>query len=95
MFKIASRLMLMALAVVGVAGGQAAPHTTEGATVIAVPQTVKPAPTLMNNDSVLKMHAAGLGDDLILQTISAQPGRYETDPDSLIALKKAGCRMKF
>jgi hypothetical protein len=90
MFKIASRLMLMALAVVGVAGGQAAPHTTEGATVIAGPQTVKPAPALMNNDSVLKMHAAGLGDDLILQTISAQPGRYETDPDSLIALKKAG-----
>jgi len=90
MFRIASRLMLMTLVVVGIAGGQAPQHTTEGAAVIEGPQARKPAPALMNNDSVLKMHAAGLSDDLILQTIAAQPGRYETDPDALIALKKAG-----
>ncbi len=44
----------------------------------------------MTNDTVLRMHAAGLSDELVLQTIAAQPGRYETDADSLIALKKAG-----
>ena len=90
MFRIASRLMLMTLVVVGIAGGQAPQHTTEGAAVIEGPQARKSAPALMNNDSVLKMHAAGLSDDLILQTIAAQPGRYETDPDALIALKRAG-----
>jgi len=58
--------------------------------VIDGPQPMKAQPALMNNDSVLKMHSAGLSDDLILQTISAQPGKYDTDPDSLIALKKAG-----
>jgi hypothetical protein len=36
------------------------------------------------------MHKAGLSDDLILQTIAAQPGRYDTTPDALIALKQAG-----
>jgi len=51
---------------------------------------MKAQPALMNNDSVLKMHAAGLADDLIVQTIGAQPGKYDTDADSLIALKKAG-----
>jgi len=65
-------------------------HTTEAPSITEGPQPMKAQPALMNNDSVLKMHAAGLSDDLILQTISAQPGRYETDPDSLIALKKAG-----
>ena len=90
MFKIASRLLLLTLAVVGIASAQTPQHTTEAPSVIDGPQTVKPQPALMNNDSVLKMHSAGISDDLILQTIAAQPGRYETDPDSLIALKKAG-----
>ena len=90
MFKNAARLMLLTLAVVGMAWGQAPQHTTEGASVIDGPQVRKAAPALMNNDSVLKMHAAGLSDDLILQTISAQPGRYDTDADALIALKQAG-----
>jgi len=90
MFKIASRLLLLTLAVVGIAAGQTPQHTTEAPNVIDGPQMVKAQPALMNNDSVLKMHSAGLSDDLILQTISAQPGRYETDPDSLIELKKAG-----
>jgi len=49
-----------------------------------------PAPKVMTNDSVIRMVKAGLGDDLILQTINAQPGQYVTDPDSLVALKQAG-----
>ncbi len=71
-------------------------HTNEAATIIEGPQAPGSAPartaepTLMTNDSVLRMHQAGLADDLILQTITAQPGRYDTAPDDLIALKKAG-----
>jgi hypothetical protein len=71
-------------------------HTAEAPTLLAGPQVPGKAqaranePTLMSNDSVVRMHAAGLGDDLILQTIAAQPGRYDTDPESLIALKKQG-----
>ncbi len=73
-----------------------APHTAEAPTILEGPQKpgtapARPAePTLMSNDAVLRMHAAGLSDDLILQTIAAQPGRYETGPDALIALKQAG-----
>lgn len=48
------------------------------------------APKPLTNDSIIKMSTAGLGDDLILQTIEAQPGRYTTDPDALLALKSAG-----
>jgi hypothetical protein len=36
------------------------------------------------------MAKAGLGDDLLIQTIQLQPGRYQTSPDDLIALKAAG-----
>jgi hypothetical protein len=44
----------------------------------------------MSNDSVIKMAKAGLSDELIVQTIGAQPGQYTTDADSLVALKQAG-----
>jgi hypothetical protein len=50
----------------------------------------KVASKAMTNDSVLRMVKAGLGDDLIVQTISTQPGQYTTDADSLVALKQAG-----
>jgi hypothetical protein len=46
--------------------------------------------TILTNDSIIKMNSAGLGDTLIVQTIHAQPGRYTTSADDLIALKKAG-----
>ncbi len=44
----------------------------------------------MTNDSVVRMAKSGLSDDLIVQTISSQPGQYTTDADSLVALKQAG-----
>ncbi len=47
-------------------------------------------PKALTNDAIVKMSHAGLGDDLILQTIDSQPGHYATDPDSLLALKSAG-----
>jgi len=44
----------------------------------------------LNNDSVVKLVKAGLSDDLIISTINASPGTYDTSPDGLIALKTAG-----
>lgn len=88
-------LLFITLAALPIAA-QPPQHVTESPGVIEGPQTAgtTPAPpaepTLMSNDSILRMHAAGLSDDLVLQTIAAQPGRYSTDADSLIALKKAG-----
>ena len=71
-------------------------HVDGAPIILEGPQTpgtvpARPAePALMSNDSVLRMHQAGLSDDLILQTITAQPGSYRTSPDDLIALKQAG-----
>ena len=48
------------------------------------------AQSAMNNDSVIKMAKAGLGDDVIVGSINGQPGQYKTSTDDLIALKGAG-----
>jgi hypothetical protein len=45
---------------------------------------------LVDNDTILRMHKAGLGDDVLIQTVQLQPGHYDTRPDDLIALKAAG-----
>ena len=47
-------------------------------------------PHALNNDAILRMAAAGLDDTVIIQTIQTQLGAYNTGPDDLIALKKAG-----
>ena len=44
----------------------------------------------LNNDAVIKLVKAGLSDDLIVSTINAQAGIYDTSTDGLIALKAAG-----
>lgn len=44
----------------------------------------------MTNDSVVRMVKAGLGDELVVQTINTQPGRFSTGADDLVALKAAG-----
>ena len=49
-----------------------------------------PAPQTMNNDVVIKMVKAGLTDDVIVDTIKASPGTYDTSANGLIALKQAG-----
>jgi hypothetical protein len=77
---------------------QPAQHTDDAPQILEGPQTPGTAPAaptssepaLLTNDTIVRMHRAGLGDELILQTISAQPGRYDTSPDALIALKQAG-----
>ena len=66
-------------------------HTNDAPQLTDGPQAAPPAtaPT-MDNDAVINLVKAGLGDDLILQTINSSQGRYSTDADSLVALKKAG-----
>jgi len=48
----------------------------------------------MNNDSIVKLVKAGLSDDLIVSTISAAHGAYDTSADGIIALKQAGASDK-
>jgi hypothetical protein len=48
----------------------------------------------LNNDAIIKLVKAGLSDDLIVNTINAQPGTYDASTDGLIALKKAGASDK-
>lgn len=64
-------------------------HTNEAPQAVDGPLTSTKAPA-MDNGSILKMAKAGLGDDLIIQTINTQPGEYLTDADSLVTLKTAG-----
>ncbi len=64
------------------------PHTVDAPQAVDGPLTAAKAPA-MDNDSVMKMAKAGLGDDLIIETINTQPGQYLTDADSLVKLKTA------
>jgi hypothetical protein len=48
----------------------------------------------MTNDAVIKLVKAGLSDDLIVATINAQAGKYDTSVSGLIALKTAGASDK-
>ena len=65
------------------------PHTTEAAQAVDGPLTAAKTPA-MDNDSVMKMAKAGLGDELIVETINTQPGKYVTDAEALVTLKTAG-----
>jgi hypothetical protein len=48
------------------------------------------AQSVLTNDDIVKMAKAGLGEGILLSTIKAQPGRYTTTPNDLMALKGAG-----
>ncbi|MDR3755059.1 MAG: hypothetical protein P4K93_16525 [Terracidiphilus sp.] len=48
----------------------------------------------MNNAAVIKLLKAGLSDDLIVTTIDASPGKYDTSADALTALREAGADSK-
>ena len=50
-------------------------------------QAQKPA---LTNADVVKMVQAGLSESVVVATIQANPGNYDTSPDGLIALQKAG-----
>lgn len=94
--RIPLRLPVLFIALGSLSVLSAQQHASDAAQILEGPQTPGTAParavepTLMDNDAVLRMHKAGLSDELILQTITAQPGRYETGADDLIALRQAG-----
>jgi hypothetical protein len=48
----------------------------------------------MDNAAVIKLLKAGLSDDLIVTTIEASPGKYDTSADALTALRNAGADSK-
>ena len=87
---------LLLFLLIGSVPALAQQHSDGAPSIIEGPQApgkepARPAePSIMTNDTVLRMHKAGLTDELILQTIAAQPGRYSTLPDDLITLKQAG-----
>jgi hypothetical protein len=83
------RSLLFALGISLLPAIAVAQQTGEAPQAINGPLTATKAPA-MNNDSVVKMVKAGLGDDLVIQTINTQPGQYITDADSLVKLKTAG-----
>lgn len=48
----------------------------------------------LNNDSVLKLVKAGMGDDLIVNMINAQPATFTLAADDVVALKAGGASDK-
>jgi hypothetical protein len=48
------------------------------------------AQQVLNNDAVIKMVKAGLSDDIIIASINAQPGNFDTTTDGLVLLKTGG-----
>lgn len=44
----------------------------------------------LDNDAVIRMTRAEVGEAIVLQAVRTQPGTYRTGPDDLIALKQAG-----
>jgi hypothetical protein len=88
-WNILLRSLLFVLGISLLPAVAAAQQTGEAPQAINGPLTATKAPA-MNNDSVVKMVKAGLGDDLVIQTINTQPGQYITDADALVKLKTAG-----
>ena len=39
----------------------------------------------LSNDAIIKMHASGLSDEIVVSTINSQPGIYSTSVDGSIA----------
>ncbi|HEY4355162.1 MAG TPA: hypothetical protein VGN16_05410 [Acidobacteriaceae bacterium] len=54
-----------------------------------------PDDSTLSNDSIIRMTKAGLSEQIIAQAIDLQPGRYDTNAESLIALKEAGVSDKI
>lgn len=49
----------------------------------------------LSNDSVIKLVKAKLSEDLIVQTVNSQPGKYALGADDIVALKNAGVSDKI
>ena len=64
--------------------------TLQSLSLLLIAALVSLAQATLTNDSIVKMAKAGLGEEILLSTVNAQPGNYSTATDDLIALKKAG-----
>jgi hypothetical protein len=53
------------------------------------------AQQVLNNDGILKLVKAGLSEDLIITTVNASPGQYDTSATGLVALKDGGASEKI
>jgi hypothetical protein len=49
----------------------------------------------LNNETVVKLIKAGLGEEIVLGMINQQPGKYSLSADDLVALKQAGASDKI
>src|SRR5258708_34025509 len=49
---------------------------------------------VLNNETILKLVKAGIGEDVIVSMVNQQPGKYALSADDVIALKKAGASDK-
>jgi len=47
----------------------------------------------LNNEAIIKLHNAGLGDDMILNMVNTQAGQYALGVDDVVALKRAGAKV--
>ena len=66
--------------------------------VVAVSGLLQPiakAAEVLNNDAIISMVKAGLGEDLIVNKIKTTNGQYDTSTDSLIKLKAQGVSDKI
>ncbi len=64
------------------------------AVLIAVLAAALPAQQQLNNESIIKLHKAGLGEDMIVNMVNTQPGQYTVGADDVVALKQAGVSEK-
>jgi hypothetical protein len=58
--------------------------------ILMLCSVVATAQQALDNETIIKMHSAGIGDDIIVSTINGQSGAYVTDANDLIALKQEG-----
>lgn len=58
--------------------------------LLLVSTSLAVAQETMNDASVLKLIWAHMSDDVIVSMINSHPGNYDTSPDAISALKKAG-----
>ena len=69
---------------------QKAPIPMASATPQAAPAQRLFSTSALTNADVVKLKAAGLSDQLIIDKIKASPANYRLDVDDLVELKKAG-----
>jgi len=82
-------LLLLAFAAL-FTGGSSAQTSDEDGPMLPRNTDTLPTRRAVTNDQIIRMVKADLDEQIILQTIQEQPGRYEVAPDDLIALKAAG-----